>query len=259
MVALWRSSPGAIARVLDIVHELKALQEVLHTARPFEFSIELAVLAARREYLNLSKWALSRIDEHGPVFAMAVLGYLADKAGASGPPPSASPGEPPPPLFSVEASAILLNCLQSRLSVLPPGGIDDLKRVYGLCVRAHPRLAALLDPAASTDGSGGEGAASPAGGAASPSGATDELGGGAGEGSLGTGPVGPGDSADDAGMPSGVGFSPDTEREANHFFRVRLLGRYPRGVGGRLPSWFGAVPAWRPRTRGVPLHRAHAL
>lgn len=42
------------------MQELKALTDVLE-ATPFAFALELAALAARREYLNLEKWLQERL------------------------------------------------------------------------------------------------------------------------------------------------------------------------------------------------------
>lgn len=49
------------------VQELKALTDVLETT-PFAFALELAALAARREYLNLEKWLQERMAAHGLPF-----------------------------------------------------------------------------------------------------------------------------------------------------------------------------------------------
>lgn len=47
--------------------DLKALTDVLE-ATPFAFALELAALAARREYLNLEKWLQERLTAHGVPF-----------------------------------------------------------------------------------------------------------------------------------------------------------------------------------------------
>lgn len=49
-----------ISRILDVCQELKALTLVLE-ATPLYFAVELAALAARREYLNLDKWLADRV------------------------------------------------------------------------------------------------------------------------------------------------------------------------------------------------------
>jgi len=72
----------------------QALTPVLE-ARPLQFSIDLATLAARREYLNLEKWLQDRLAVLGVEFFDACVAYLHKKAHqtlkhAQQPPPSSS-------------------------------------------------------------------------------------------------------------------------------------------------------------------------
>ena len=55
MVRLFSRDRSTLPRLLDVVEERKELLLVLET-RPFSFAIELAALAARREFLNLEMW-----------------------------------------------------------------------------------------------------------------------------------------------------------------------------------------------------------
>lgn len=48
-------------------------------ATPPPFSIELAALASRREYLNLEKWLGEQLAAKGPAFAQATLAFLGSK------------------------------------------------------------------------------------------------------------------------------------------------------------------------------------
>jgi CCR4-NOT transcription complex subunit 1 len=50
--------------------------------QPFIFAIDLAALAARREYLNLEKWLQDKIAEQGDVFGQACLNLLSRKVRA---------------------------------------------------------------------------------------------------------------------------------------------------------------------------------
>lgn len=54
MVDMHAKDNGTIPRILDVCQELKALTMVLDST-PYSFAIDLAALAARREYLNLEK------------------------------------------------------------------------------------------------------------------------------------------------------------------------------------------------------------
>lgn len=50
-----------LSRVLDVAQELKALSMLLQS-NYFPFVIDLAVLASRREYLNLDKWLADQMQ-----------------------------------------------------------------------------------------------------------------------------------------------------------------------------------------------------
>lgn len=67
-----------ITRILDIAQEIRALN-VLLSLKPWTFSLDLATLAARREYLNIEKWLLSQIDTEKEPFYLTVLKFLDQK------------------------------------------------------------------------------------------------------------------------------------------------------------------------------------
>ena len=52
-----------LSRVLDITQDLKALSTLLNSTQ-FAFTVDLACLAAKREYLNLERWISDKIREH---------------------------------------------------------------------------------------------------------------------------------------------------------------------------------------------------
>jgi hypothetical protein len=63
------------------MQDLKALTEVLE-ASPFAFALELAALAARREYLNLEKWLQERVSGQRLPFVQVM--WLAVCLGSTG-------------------------------------------------------------------------------------------------------------------------------------------------------------------------------
>jgi CCR4-NOT transcription complex subunit 1 len=67
MVEMHTSDPSYISRILDICQELKAMNTILETA-PFSLSIELAAIAARRDFLNLEKWLQDNLTIHRDSF-----------------------------------------------------------------------------------------------------------------------------------------------------------------------------------------------
>ena len=58
---------GIFIEDIRCAQDLRALTDVLE-ATPFAFALELAALAARREYLNLEKWLQERLTAHGVPF-----------------------------------------------------------------------------------------------------------------------------------------------------------------------------------------------
>uniref|UniRef100_A0A914HCW9 CCR4-NOT transcription complex subunit 1 n=1 Tax=Globodera rostochiensis TaxID=31243 RepID=A0A914HCW9_GLORO len=66
---------GRLTRILEIAHELKILGELLSMTQ-FPFVIDLATLAARRDYLKLDKFIEDKLTEHGERFAQDLCHYL---------------------------------------------------------------------------------------------------------------------------------------------------------------------------------------
>ena len=60
-----REGGTAVPRILDVCQDLKALSAALDRA-PHALAVELAALAARREYLNLEKWLQARPRRRRP-------------------------------------------------------------------------------------------------------------------------------------------------------------------------------------------------
>ena len=49
-------------------------------ATPYGFSLDLAALAGRREYLNLEKWLTAAFAARGLPFVAATVGFLGERA-----------------------------------------------------------------------------------------------------------------------------------------------------------------------------------
>jgi CCR4-NOT transcription complex subunit 1 len=70
-----RYDQSRLARILDVAQDLKALADLLQ-CDILPFVIDLACLAARREYLKLDKWMQDKMTEHGMNFVEACLRFL---------------------------------------------------------------------------------------------------------------------------------------------------------------------------------------
>lgn len=139
---MWQTDAATLPRVLDIVQYLQALPEFLsvHAGFNTDFTLDLAILAFRREHLNLDKWLTERLAEAGHPFVSSCVGYLSEAI--------AAPGFPVAQAMSVEATAILFKCLFGLLSSQPSQPsyselLTELQRVYQVFVSINPRLADL--------------------------------------------------------------------------------------------------------------------
>jgi CCR4-NOT transcription complex subunit 1 len=77
----YRRNPLTITRILDISQELRCLSELLVVPESM-FVLDVASLAARREYLNLEKWLQEMITQWGSEFWSACYRFLRMKAEA---------------------------------------------------------------------------------------------------------------------------------------------------------------------------------
>jgi CCR4-NOT transcription complex subunit 1 len=84
LLLIYNSDPSSISRILDICQELKVLAVVLE-CKQFYFSIGLAALASRREYLNLEKWLKDHLAAFGSNFFVACLEFLNERVNMTGP------------------------------------------------------------------------------------------------------------------------------------------------------------------------------
>ena len=131
--------PGCLGRVLDICQDLKALTAVLDST-PAGFAVDLAALAARREYLNLEKWCGDMVAARGRPFVADCLRFLRVKA--AGQVDAAHPQGTGINL-SVEIAALFFRALFVAAHTFPADLGDELRAVYAASCAANSRLAAL--------------------------------------------------------------------------------------------------------------------
>ncbi len=77
MVDWYNSDPEAtrLARVLDVAQDIKALPTLLN-CNDNNFVLRLAMLAARREFLNLERWLQDRVRENPSSFCTGLVSFL---------------------------------------------------------------------------------------------------------------------------------------------------------------------------------------
>ncbi|VVA30197.1 PREDICTED: CCR4-NOT mRNAion complex [Prunus dulcis] len=71
------SDPDSMARILDICDELKILSSVLEMI-PSPFSIRLAALASRKEFIDLEKWLSNNLNTYKDTFFEECVKFLKD-------------------------------------------------------------------------------------------------------------------------------------------------------------------------------------
>ena len=217
-----REGGACVARMLDACQDLKALTTVLDRA-PHAFAVELAALAARREYLNLEKWLQERAAAAGAPFSSACLRFL--RARATG----EDQGQPNAPKLAVETMTVFFRVLQAGAGGLPPDLRRELQVVSTAAASANPTLAAMVATGADGGVSLGQNAGARGGAGAPPS---------------------PGGEASGAG---GGNFPADVEAEANAYFQrlysgqrtventVEMLIRFRASQNARERDIFGCM------------------
>ncbi|KAK4519925.1 uncharacterized protein ATC70_010169 [Mucor velutinosus] len=128
IIDLYSQEPTSLTRILAFVHELKILPTILDI-QPFLFTIDLAALATRREYLNLEKWLQDKIKEHGVVFSQACLKFLSNKVRAELARQESSSAPMTVPL-SMDVVNVFIKTISDSLSMQEKGLLSDIHNTY---------------------------------------------------------------------------------------------------------------------------------
>ncbi|XP_065914765.1 CCR4-NOT transcription complex subunit 1-like isoform X2 [Dysidea avara] len=126
-----------LSKIVDIAHDLKCLMLMLK-ATQFPFVIDLACLAARRDYLKLDMWVSERIKSHQEPFVVACINFLVKK------------DHDPRPNLTRENIVIILACLQPYTGVLSAGWSGKLQAL----IEVHapiPKLQPMGGPVKPSD------------------------------------------------------------------------------------------------------------
>ncbi|KAG8693678.1 hypothetical protein FRC09_010361, partial [Ceratobasidium sp. 395] len=131
-----------ITRILDVAQDLKILDSLLDV-RPFDFALDVAALASRREYLNLDKWLADNIATHGSEFTHAVIAFLEVKVkgeiarnsvgGEQAPESRTMPLNP-------QTIAIFIRVLKNSGTALSSDDAEYFIEIRNQCLQLHPRL-----------------------------------------------------------------------------------------------------------------------
>lgn len=77
---LYRYDPNLmnLSRVLDITQEIKELLKSILVLDCYDFTIPLAILAGKRDFLHFDHWMTDRIKSVGEPFVVSLIAYLED-------------------------------------------------------------------------------------------------------------------------------------------------------------------------------------
>uniref|UniRef100_A0A915PBF7 CCR4-NOT transcription complex subunit 1 n=1 Tax=Setaria digitata TaxID=48799 RepID=A0A915PBF7_9BILA len=106
-----------LSRILEVAHELKpdGLAELFNVPQ-FPFTIDLACLASRRDFLKLDKWIDDKLAVYGDAFASQIICYIRRRLPA---------GMVNSNVLPQETMRVLLNAL-SRTTCMSSASINDL-------------------------------------------------------------------------------------------------------------------------------------
>ncbi|EGN96141.1 hypothetical protein SERLA73DRAFT_112282 [Serpula lacrymans var. lacrymans S7.3] len=139
----YEESPLNITRILDVAQDLKILENLLEV-RPFTFSLDVAALASRREYLNLDKWLLDNVNNHGAEFLHAAILFLEIKMDAEKAARVSDPAtESRTMSLNPQIIAVFLRLLRHNSAKMSREDIDYCLDVRNTCLQVYPRLMSL--------------------------------------------------------------------------------------------------------------------
>lgn len=137
----YAESEMNVTRIVDIAQDLKALDEVLDSLRPFELALDMAALASRREYLNLDKWLTSQIKSHGGGLVRATLEFVGHKVGHElNRQEMEMQVEPTTLALNAATIAIFMRVLRANHELFTGTDVELFKEVRTQCLQLHPRL-----------------------------------------------------------------------------------------------------------------------
>ncbi|KAJ8907855.1 hypothetical protein NDN08_007959 [Rhodosorus marinus] len=122
LLLMWnKNDPSTLGKISDILKELKMLERFLNEIGNFALALDLAVLSAQREFLNLEKWLTDKIKKHGRSFVDACISYLDERT-------NTLQGDK----LRTEEAIVFLKCLNTCMEnrTIPRDRLNDLERLY---------------------------------------------------------------------------------------------------------------------------------
>ncbi|KAJ4501745.1 Not1-domain-containing protein [Lentinula lateritia] len=140
----YQENPLNITRILDVAQDLKILEALLEV-RPFGFALDVAALASRREYLNLDKWLMDNVSNHGAEFLHSVLMFLEEKMQSE---KTIRLADPQPESRTMPLNpntiTIILRMLRNSQGQMADDDKHFWLEVKNHCLQVHPRLMSMM-------------------------------------------------------------------------------------------------------------------
>lgn len=127
MAEMHRRDATCLSRLLDVAQELKIIPFLLD-AKPFNFAIDVAALASRRQHLNLEKWISDSIRDRGPAFLQACVEFVSEKIKFQVKRQRGIQTSPFIPL-SNEVLGVFLRILQANVGAMSPECVDEFREL----------------------------------------------------------------------------------------------------------------------------------
>lgn len=151
---LYAHDPSTLSRILDVSQELKALTAMLDhkTAggKAYDFAIDLAALASRREFLNLEKWLGEKFAAagDGDAFVRGTLEYLSARMQLMA---GSDMGGVLP--LSEDVVVAFLKALVAQSAAMSAANKASLTNAQAAAAKVYPSVASIQPPQAATDAS----------------------------------------------------------------------------------------------------------
>ncbi|KAG5142481.1 hypothetical protein JHK82_018176 [Glycine max] len=133
---------GSIVRIVEICQELKILSSVVEII-PYYYSIRLAAVASRKEFLDLEKWLSSNLTTYKEAFFEECLKFLKDTHFGGSQNLSGKSFHQSGAVLSLyaEATATILKVLKSHTDLVASRQLsEELERLHISMIDTNPRL-----------------------------------------------------------------------------------------------------------------------
>ncbi|CAO3623766.1 unnamed protein product [Mucor hiemalis] len=137
IIEMYNSNPASVTRILELAKEMEAIPAVFDSL-PIFMALDLVVLSAVQNLLNLETWLKEKLEQGNELFANQCLDYLGQKVSLEASRQEGSMSNHLSIPLPLETISIFLRVLSE--SSLTPQTAGVLKEVHNLCLQTYPKL-----------------------------------------------------------------------------------------------------------------------